>query len=286
MEIHPYSLARRLTGAWNSTVMTSTFVALHLLVCLIFLWTFLGVRRRYLVPFFPLFLFAEIITSSAMTFFVTALILFVVRKDQAGTRPAYRFLIAALFGVGLMTKFLVIPLMAGYYGSKIDWKRPATLLRILPDAALALAVAALIMVPFGVAAVLRETILFNLILKDRAALTTFFPNVLSGPMSLGRAGRPLPRRRPGPARGRGRGRVEARPGSGDDGRDVHVPVRGRDTRAAIPAGAALPGAVRDLREAGGDRTLRQAPAGGEPAGRRGGRRPGPRAQSRQVTPRA
>ena len=126
----PTTWPARLTGAWNSTVMTAIFIALHLLVCLIFLRTFPEVKRRYLVPFFPLFLFTEIITNSAMTFFVTALILLVVRKDQAGPRPAYRVLIAALFGVGLMTKFLIIPLMAAYYGRKIDWKKPATLLRI------------------------------------------------------------------------------------------------------------------------------------------------------------
>jgi hypothetical protein len=183
MEIHPYYLAYRLAGAWNSTVLTAVFIVLHGLVCLVFLGTFPDVKRRYLVPFFPLFLFTEIIINSAMTFLVTALILLVVRKDQAEPKPVHRVLIAALFGVGLMTKFLIIPLMAGYYGSKVDWKKPATLLRSVPDAVIALAVAALIMAPYGVAAVLKETILFNLILKDRAVLTTFFPNVLSGPMT-------------------------------------------------------------------------------------------------------
>ena len=53
-----------------------------------FLLTFPEVKRRYLVPFFPLFLFTEIIVNSAMTFLVTALILLVVKKDQAEPRPA------------------------------------------------------------------------------------------------------------------------------------------------------------------------------------------------------
>jgi len=183
MEIHPYHLAATLAGAWNGTVMTSVFIVLHLLVCLVFLATFPEVKRRYLVPFFPLFLFSEIVTTSAMTFLMTALILFVVKRDQAEPRPGYRVLIAVLFGVGLMTKFLIIPLMAAYYGRAIDWKRPATILRTVPDVAIALAVAGLIMAPYGVAAVLKETILFNLVLKDRAAMTTFYPNVLSGPMT-------------------------------------------------------------------------------------------------------
>jgi hypothetical protein len=58
--------------------------------------------------------------------------------------------------------------------------------------AIALAVAALIMAPYGVAAVLKETILFNLVLKDRAAMTTFFPNVLSGPMTWAGVGELYP----------------------------------------------------------------------------------------------
>jgi hypothetical protein len=39
------------------------------------------------------------------------------------------------------------------------------------------------MAPFGVMAVLKNTLLFNLILKDRAALTTFYPNIISGPFA-------------------------------------------------------------------------------------------------------
>jgi len=163
--------------------MTTTFIVIHALVCLVFLLTFPEVKRRYLLPFFPLLLFTEIIVNPSMTFLVTALVLLVVKKDQAEPRTAYRVLIAALFGVGLMTKFLIIPLMAAYYGCRIDWKKPATILRVMPDAAIALTVAALIMAPFGVMAVLKETILFNLVLKDRAVMTTFFPNVLSGPMT-------------------------------------------------------------------------------------------------------
>ena len=47
--------------------------------------------------------------------------------------------------------------MAAYYGRGGDWKKPATLLRLAPDAAIALAVAVLIMAHYGVAAVFKET---------------------------------------------------------------------------------------------------------------------------------
>ena len=183
-EIYPYYLAYRLTGVWNSTVFTSVLIILHALVCLIFLWTFPDIRRGYLVPFFTLFLFTEIITNPAMTFFVTALTLLVIKKNMEAPWRGYRWLIAVLFGVGLMTKFLIIPLMAAYYWHKVDLKKPSTILNIVPDVAVSLGTAVVIMAPYGVGAVLKNTILFNLILKDRAVFTTFYPNVLSGPMSL------------------------------------------------------------------------------------------------------
>ncbi len=183
MEIYPYYLAYKVTGVWNSTVFTSVLIILHALVCLIFLWTFPDVKRRYLVPFFTLFLFTEIITNPAMTFFITALTLLVIKKNMEAPWGGYRWLIAVLFGIGLMTKFLIIPLMAAYYWHKADLKKPVLILNIIPDVAVSLGTALLIMAPYGVTAVLKNTLLFNLVLRDRAVFTTFYPNVLSGPMS-------------------------------------------------------------------------------------------------------
>jgi hypothetical protein len=183
LEIYPYYLAYRLAGRWTSSVMAAVNIVLQSLACLVLLWTFPEVKRKYLLPFFPLFIFLEIHLDIALTLLVTALILFVIARDRENPRPAARYLIAALFGAGLMTKFLIMPLMAAYYGHQLDWKRPKSLGRVAVDASIALGVALLIMAPFGVAAVFRDTVAFNLILKDRAALTTFFPNVLSGPLS-------------------------------------------------------------------------------------------------------
>ncbi len=182
VEIYPYYAAYKIAGAWNSTVMTAVFLVLHALVCLVFLWTFPRVKRRYLAAFFLLFLFTEIITNPAMTFLVTALVLLVIKKNEVRPRPVYRYLIAVLFGIGLMTKFLVIPFMAAYYWHRFDRKNLKSLGPIAVDTAISLATAVLLMAPFGVRAVFKETILFNLILRDRAVMTTYFPNILSGPL--------------------------------------------------------------------------------------------------------
>jgi hypothetical protein len=131
-----------------------------------------------------MFLFTEIITNVAMTFLVTALVLLAIKKYEEDPRPLKRVLIAVLFGVGLMTKFLVIPFLAAYYWNTFDARKPRTLGPIVLDTGIALATAVLIAAPFGVAAVFKNTILFNLVLRERAAFTTFYPNVLSGPMAL------------------------------------------------------------------------------------------------------
>jgi hypothetical protein len=188
-EIYPYYLAYRLTGIWNSTVLTGVILILHALCCLLLFVTFPGIKPGCLAPFFPLFLFAEIKANPSMTFLVTALILWAIQKNTEKPPSWHRYLIAVLFGVGLMTKFLIIPFMAAYYWNAFDSKNPRSLLRIAADSAVAIGTAVLIMAPFGVAAVFKNTVLFNLILKDRAALTTFYPNVVSGPLSwLGLSG--------------------------------------------------------------------------------------------------
>jgi hypothetical protein len=183
IEIYPYYLAYRITGTWNTVVLTATMLLIHALCCLIFVRIFPAIRLIYLIPFFPLFLFGEIKTNPAMTFLVTALILWVIKKNKDKHQKVYRYLIAVLFGIGLATKFLIIPLMAAYYWHKFDAKRLRSLASIVLDCGIALATATLIMAPFGVAAVFKNTILFNLVLKDRAVLTTFYPNALSGPFS-------------------------------------------------------------------------------------------------------
>jgi hypothetical protein len=180
MEIYPYYLLYLVVGKVTMTSLTIYKAAIQALAGLVFLWTFPRIKRSYLLPFLPLFVFGEIRQSPAMALLMTALILLAITINLEKPRPAHRYVIAVLFGIGLMTKFLVIPLMAAYYWHRFDVKRLRSLLEIALDVGIALATAVLIMAPYGVKAVLENTILFNLVLKDRAVFTTFFPNVLSG----------------------------------------------------------------------------------------------------------
>ncbi len=180
MEIYPYALLDLLPGPLTIWVITGCKLAFHSLAALIFLWTFPGIRRRYLLPFLPLFLFLQAQENPGLVLLMTALILLAVKTGGEKPRRGDRYVIAVLFGIGLMTKFLVIPLMAAYYWHKLDPKKLRSLLETAVEVGMALATSVLLMAPFGVAAVLRESVLFNLVLKERNAYTTFFPNVLSG----------------------------------------------------------------------------------------------------------
>ncbi len=182
-EIYPYYLAYKIFGRWDSAVLTGVMLFLNGLCCLILLMMFKTVRAGCLAAFFPLFLAGEIKTNPSLTFLITALLLWLMVKDWRKPAGGRFFLIAVLFGVGLMTKFLIMPLMAAYYWHAFNPWKPRSLVRIAGGGAIALGTAALIMAPFGVGAVLKNTILFNLVLKDRAVLTTFYPNVLSGPLN-------------------------------------------------------------------------------------------------------
>jgi len=182
-EIYPYYLAYKVFGRWDSAVLTGVMLLLNGLCCLILLMMFRTVRAGYLAAFFPFFLAGEIKTNPSLTFLVTALLLWLMVRD--GRRPSTgRFILTAvLFGIGLTTKFLIMPLMAACYWHAFNIRKLRSVVPILAGGAIALATSALIMAPFGLGAVLKNTVLFNLVLKDRAVLTTFYPNVLSGPLN-------------------------------------------------------------------------------------------------------
>jgi hypothetical protein len=180
LEIWPYYLAFRIAGRWNLAVLTITLLLIQALSCFILIRMFPRIRPVYLLPYLSVFLLGEVKTNPAMTLLLTALILWAVKRESERPRPIHRYLIAVLFGLGLLTKFMIIPLMAAYYWNQFNPKSLRSLVRIGVDVSIALATCVAFMMPFGVAAVVKNTVLFNLILKDRAVLTTFFPNVLSG----------------------------------------------------------------------------------------------------------
>jgi hypothetical protein len=183
LEIYPYYLAYRIARRWDIAVLTAAMIVLQALCFLVLLAMFPRVRPALFLPFLPLILLGEIKTNAAMSFLLASLILWAIKRDMERPRALRGRLIAVLFGLGLMTKSLVIPLMAAYYARTVAVKGRRALALVGVDVSIALAAAALVMAPFGVVEVLKNTALFNVVLGQRAVLTTFYPNVLSGPFA-------------------------------------------------------------------------------------------------------
>ena len=180
MEIWPYYLAFRVVGQWTSGVLTVTLIILQLGVCALLFLTFKKLKPITWIAFCPLFIFFELFTNVATSFVFVAMILLVIQREEQSPKPVHRYLLALLFGAGLLTKFFLIPLFAAYYWRRLVFGDRRSYLWTAAEAGIALAVSALLMMPFGAANVIRGTIGFNLALNDRAAFTTFYPNVLSG----------------------------------------------------------------------------------------------------------
>jgi hypothetical protein len=183
LEIYPYYLAYKIAGAWNIRVLVATMVLIQAFCGLVLFRMFPRIRPVLLLPFMPLILLGEIKTNVALTFLVAVLILWAIKRQAEAPRPHRRFVIAVLFGLGAMTKFLILPLMAAYYVHQTDARDLRSIVRTGLDVGIAAAAALLVMAPFGVAEVFKNTALFNIVLEDRAVLTTFYPNVLSGPLA-------------------------------------------------------------------------------------------------------
>ena len=183
LEIYPYYLAYRIAGTWNIVVLTVTMLVIHAVCGLVLFRMFAGIRPARLLPFLPFILLGEIKTTVALTLLATAAILWAIKRDAEAHRPWRRFLVAALFGLGTMTKAFVLPLMAAYYAHETDFRDARSLVRTGVDLLIVIGTAVLVMAPFGVIEVVKNTALFNIVLEDRAVLTTFYPNILSGPLT-------------------------------------------------------------------------------------------------------
>src|SRR5512140_2277329 len=111
-EITPYYLAYRIAGRWDSTVLTGAMILINGLACLVLLWTFPRVGAPKLAAFFPLFLAGEIRTNPALTLLAVAILVGLIVREIEKPSRSRPYLIAVVFGIGLMTKFLILPLMA------------------------------------------------------------------------------------------------------------------------------------------------------------------------------
>jgi hypothetical protein len=194
-EIWPYRAASWIAGQWDVVVFVLTLLALGAAALALLWWANVPELRRSLVAFSPFVVFWELRTNVATTLVVVAAITAILLVGARDPRPWHRPALWALFGLGILTKFVVVPLFAVWWWSSTA--RRATEARAVHDRAVRrrvwrassvdlvapLGTALLLCIPFGVVSIVRETVLFNLSLDRRDDVATFYPNVLSGPLT-------------------------------------------------------------------------------------------------------
>jgi hypothetical protein len=194
-EIWPYRVASWIAGQWDVVVFVVTLLALGAAALALLWWANVPELRRSLVAFSPFLVFWELRTNVATTLLVVAAIVAILLVRARDPRPWHRVALWALFGVGILTKFVVLPLFAVWWWSTTVAR--AAVARTTRDALARrrafrastadllapLGTAFALCLPFGVVSIVRETFLFNLSLERRDDIATFYPNVLSGPLT-------------------------------------------------------------------------------------------------------
>jgi hypothetical protein len=185
VELVPYYAVAKLVGRWDHRVLTATLLILQISACALLAATFHG-ARSVVLAFAPLLVCFELYTNGALTLLAVALAMYLIHRPAANGRSSNEKLLMLVFGVSLLTKFMIIPLFAAYVVQRLPsrpWRAWRACLPPLAGAGAAVFVALALMLPFGLNNVLRETLLFNLVLGERARLTTFYPNALSGTLT-------------------------------------------------------------------------------------------------------
>jgi len=180
MELYPYWLFYRIFRVWNQRHLTVFLISLQFLAGLVLVLTFRKIRLSYLLAFWPLLVFSEIKTNPAMTMLTVSVFIALLYHQETKPSVLNRYLTAMVIGLGLLTKFLVIPLAAAYYFLRLDFRRWKNFFQVVSEGLVSIFVALVLMLPFGPWKVIKSTILFNLNLGERNIYTTFYPNVLSG----------------------------------------------------------------------------------------------------------
>ncbi|MDY0231416.1 MAG: hypothetical protein RBR88_02920 [Candidatus Saccharicenans sp.] len=180
LELYPYWFFYRVFKVWNMQALSLLLISLQFLAVLIMVLTFRKIKKSYFLVFLPLIVFSEIKTTAAMTMLMLAIFVALLFAQERTPSTPKRLLLAVVIGLGLLTKFLFIPIAAVYYLQRLDFRSWKNFFQVFSEGLVSIAVALSLMVPFGLSNVIKSTILFNLNLGERNLYTTFYPNILSG----------------------------------------------------------------------------------------------------------
>ena len=176
-EIIPYYFAYVMFGTWNFGVMLLVNIVMNSLVVLIFLSKSHQMSKYSRICYSLLLLLTSLTHSASLVFFLLMISCFVLLLQQEDISLKYRFLLVILMGIGSLAKFFMLPFIFIYFWHYIFEKKYYF---YFIDLAGTLAIFLICTIPFGISNVLNSVIFFNLNLSERAQVTTYYFNILSG----------------------------------------------------------------------------------------------------------
>ena len=176
-EIFLYYLAYLISNSWNFAIMLISNLFINLIVVGIFIIKTPKMNRTTKILYSLILTLTAIIHSVSTVFFLIMVSGFILLNNKEEIKLKQRILLTVLMGFGSVCKFFMLPFIFIYFWSNIIEKRKYS---YILDSLGVTSVFLLFTIPFGVWNVLQSSIFFNLNLTQRAEVTTYYFNIVSG----------------------------------------------------------------------------------------------------------
>lgn len=176
-EIIPYYIAFILFRSWNFGIMLIVNLFINLIVTLVFIFHLPQINRSTKILYSFLLLFTSLTHSASLVFFLIMISSLLLVNQKENLKVKYRVALVILMGVGTVAKFFMLPFIFLYFWNNIIERKKRS---YFADCIGTCSIFLLFTYPFGVWEVVYSTILFNLNLTQRAQVTTYYFNIVSG----------------------------------------------------------------------------------------------------------
>lgn len=179
-EIIPYYIGYLLSKQWNFGIMLAINFFINFIATFIIIFQIPNISRSNKLFYSLLLLFTSITHSASFVFFLimlASLLLLNQRKDVNSPKLRSRLTLVLIMGVGTVAKFFMLPFIFLYFWNSIIEKRKFSYIIDFIGVGMIFLV---FTIPFGIYNVIYSTIIFNLNLSQRAHVTTYYVNIVSG----------------------------------------------------------------------------------------------------------
>lgn len=176
-EIFPYYIGYLLFKQWNFGIMLIINFIINLVATFLVVFHIPKINRSTKIFYSLLLLLTSITHSASFVFFLIMLAALLLLYQKEDPSLKLRLAIVVIMGLGTVAKFFMLPFIFLYFWNTIIEKKDYS---YIVDASGVAIIFLLFTMPFGVYNVIYSTILFNLNLSQRAQVTTYYLNIVSG----------------------------------------------------------------------------------------------------------